>query len=95
MNRRNAVDAALEFGAGFDWITPLASALTCMFTDMRPHKCHECFQPEVEDIAKRLGIKLHNRMLVGDQYCFDCTPQDWERIQRIRQAVRVEVERER
>ena len=79
MSRRK-VDQTLAIGAGFDWITPLASFVTCALTDLRPQIVHVSRQQDIEQIGRYMGIKLRNRMIVGDDFCFDCTAREWKKI---------------
>jgi hypothetical protein len=63
---------ALEFGASFDWITPLASLLS---PDTRI-STHWENQNEADDALDSAGISTKRRMLIDEYYSFDVDKRD-------------------
>lgn len=74
----DTVHKLLNFGAGFDWITPLLS----LFGGARGRT--ERFKVPIEwfhfvgDTLGPADIKTRNEMFVGDDYVFDVAKQDAE-----------------
>lgn len=70
----------LDVGASFDWITPLVSLVMGATTDHEHAKVDAYWLPHVRAAASELDIKLHNEMVIGEDYVFDVTPREYKRI---------------
>ncbi len=76
MNRElDALDKALEFGASFDWITPLESLLSG-----NPRLCVYWDEQGAADTAlSGVGVDRLNRILKGDFYSFNVRKGDYSK----------------
>jgi len=77
---RDLIDDALAVGAGFDFITPIASMIGNAITDRKHYSVPDYYCAHVDAAAHEANIRLHNRYIVDDEYKFDCTSDEWERI---------------
>ena len=80
MREENIVDRVISFGAGFDWITPVASMIGNALSDRRHYGVPVDYINHVDAAAKQMSIRLHNRSVFAGQYQFDCEPGQWHRI---------------
>ena len=76
---KNAVERAVEFGSGFDWITPTFSIIGRLRGKVEPFKVPYDWTPFTQATLKKAGIKICNDMVIGDWYCFDIRKDDAER----------------
>lgn len=81
------LDRAIAIGSGFDWITPLKGMVQTYFGDLEGYKVPAGWMNYVDAAAKECNVKLHNRLVVGDDYMFDCRPYEWRRIERYLQRL--------
>jgi hypothetical protein len=72
----------IKFGAGFDWITPVASFIRTATSDHKGYKVDAWDADEVIQAAKSLRIKLHGQSLspCGNYFLFDVTPEEWKEL---------------
>ncbi len=67
--KHTVADDIVEFGTGFDWITPLLS----IFGGWPGITVHRDTQVTVDAAMASCNIQQRHRKLVGDAYCF-CVP---------------------
>lgn len=82
MAAENAVDKAIEFGASFDWITPVFSLLGVLFGRVEHFAMHEDYG-DVGYVLNRNGIKVCNGVHRDGVYYFDIRNSDVCRAEKI------------
>jgi len=73
----------IEFGAGFDWITPLFSTFGVWFSGVEHFAMHEDFGIDVDYVLGQEGIKVCNGMYIDGVYYFDIRKGDVDRADSI------------
>ena len=79
MRDKNTFERALEFGSGFDWITPTFSIIGRLRGKVEPFKVPYGWVPFVQAALRQADIKICNDMIIDDWYCFDIRTRDADR----------------
>lgn len=71
MQNKTVVDKALDFGAGFDWITPVVVFVMRAAGQWTGMSCPLYNSKAVRSLLAQKGLKMYAAQVGGDRFYFD------------------------